>query len=320
MRRLRFSSGRADETKWSPLGPLLILAMLPCLSCTGTPHETIPADSVRDVAPGEGLLRPIGRIAHQRIDECSGIIWHDGAFFTHNDSGDEAVLYRSERFDFADAEVLPLHGAEAIDWEDITIFEDDLLIGDIGDNRRRRDHLMLYRARYTASRGSDAGCLELIAAYPFRYPDAPHDAEALATIDGALHLISKARDDSLTYIYRFDELTPAARLTPVGMNVPRLVGLLDIGEGEQITAADYDTLSNTLVLLTYTHLLRYPAESITAKPAERTLIAARQCEALCFRGEQLIFTNEQRDVFVIERFIRRHYQRLLPPPDQNASD
>jgi hypothetical protein len=113
-------------------------------------------------------------------------------------------------------------------------------------------------------------------------------------------------------VYAFDSLRRASELDPGGVNLPRLVASLDIGEGEQVTAADYDSESRTLVLLTYTHILCYPREQIGGKAAESTLIAARQCESLCFRGGQVVFTNEQRDVFTINEFIRRPFESLLP--------
>jgi hypothetical protein len=189
----------------------------------------------------------------------------------------------------------------------------DLLVGDIGDNRRERSHLVLYRARYGASPEGAGDSLSLQAAYPFRYPDQPHDAEALVVIDGRVHIISKARGESATHLYVFDSLRDSAALGAGEVNIPRLAASLEIGEGEQVTAADYHPGSRTLVLLTYTHLLCYPLGKIEGPPHSATLIGARQCEALCFRGDELIFTNEQRDVFLLGDFIRKRPPALLPP-------
>ena len=247
-------------------------------------------------------ISPTARIAHERIDECSGIVYLEGAFYVHNDSGDDPVIYRGTRLDFADAEVLTVDGAAARDWEDITVLEGDLLVGDIGDNRREREELTLYRVRYLPADKR----LQTVATYRVRYPDEPHDAEALACIEDVLHLITKARGDSVTNVYAFDDLGEGT------VNVPRLVGQLDIGVGEQITAGTYDPHSRTLVLLTYTHILCYPVDQIRGLPASRTLIGARQCEAVCFRGDDLIFTNEQRDVFVVDDYIARAPEKLLP--------
>ncbi len=246
-------------------------------------------------------LIPATRITHDRIGECSGIVWLDGAYVVHNDSGDDPVLYRSPTLDFTNAEVLSAPIEEAIDWEDITVFEGDLLVGDIGDNRRERDDITLYRLSYAS------GALELRATYPVRYPDERHDAEGLTVVDGKVCIISKAREEKVTNVYIFDELHDQAD------NVPRLASQLEIGEGEQITAADTDPETGTLVLLTYTHILRYAPDRIAGPPEASTLIGARQCEALCFHGHQLIITNEQRDVFVLDEFLRSRPDALLPP-------
>jgi hypothetical protein len=271
------------------------------------------ADSVVRDEGTEGEIHPAYRIEHPRLKECSGIVWHDGAFYAHNDSGDDPVLYRSRdgRFLDRETEVLPVPDAEAVDWEDIATFEGDLLIGDIGDNRRQRSHLTLYRVRYVD--GDDGSRrLELVATYPFRYPDRPHNAEALAVVDGKVQLITKALGEPVTNVYVFDRLCDARSLPPGEMNVPRFSARLEIGDGQQVTAADYDPETGTILLLTYTHLLHYPRHRLSGPPAASTLIAARQSEALCFRASQIVFTNEQRDVFVVDRFLSRGFKALLP--------
>ncbi len=293
------------------LAPLLVAALL-AMQCAKDP----PTDSA--TAP---VLEPAGHIGDDAIDESSGIICLDGAFFTHNDSGDDPVLYRSLKptFPAGATEHLPLEGAEAVDWEDITVLEGDLIVGDIGDNRRRRPHLTLYRARYEPGGPQDhppadpRGRLRLVATYPFRYPDARHDAEALFAIEDTLYIVSKAREEKVTNVYRFDRLLDVSELAPGEINRPTLIATLDIGEGEQVTAGTYHPATERVVLLTYTHLLQYPRAQLTGAPAKRTLIAARQCEAICFHEEVLILTNEQRDVFEIPGFISRDLAELMPP-------
>jgi hypothetical protein len=273
----------------------------------------VSMDSVSNEHAGEGIILPAFTIAHEELEECSGIVWHGGAFYAHNDSEGDPVLFRSRHLSFPedDTEVLRVPNAEAIDWEDITVLDGDLIVGDIGDNLRLRSHSTLYRVRYVAA--TDApGRLELIAVYPFQYPDGPHDAEALAVIDGKVHLVTKAREEAVTHVYIFDNLRDGASLPRGEMNVPQFAACLEIGEGGQVTAADYDPETETLVLMTYTHLLQYPKQRIEGRPARSTLIAARQNEAICFRGSQVVFTNEQRDVFMVDRFFSRRFHALLP--------
>jgi hypothetical protein len=251
-------------------------------------------------APAQAALQPITHIACEQIAECSGAVRVDGAWFVHNDSGDGPVLYRSLTLDFTQVEILPIEGAQAVDWEDIAVLDGDLLVGDTGDNFRQRDHVVLYRARYHAPAGGPIGRLELVATYPFRYPDGPHDAEALTVIDGAVYVITKDRGENETIVFRFDDLRDVAVLGSGEMNIPRRVATLEIGRRERVTAADYDAASGTVAVLTYHGVLCFPRGRLTGRPASRTPIAAGQCEAICFDDDRLVIINEGREVFVLD--------------------
>lgn len=278
------------------------------LACGAAGAETGAAPGSRRVAGREAdpILLPVPqvRITHPRIEECSGIVWLDGAWYAHNDSGDEPMLYRSPTLDFADAEALPVPGAGAVDWEDITLLEGDLLIGDIGDNRRRREHCTLYRARYAPDPAGGSGRLELIGAYPFRYPDGPHNAEALAVIDGRVHLVTKAGGGDPTAIYRFDELPAQGGLGGGRVLVPRRLGVLELGKGARATAADCDSANGLLVLLTTESIAYYSSAALAGVPRAQARVDAGKCEAICVRGADLILANEGREVFRIEDYLR----------------
>ena len=44
-------------------------------------------DSLTKLGPGRYRLDSFARIEHEKVDECSGIAFQGGAWFTHNDSG-----------------------------------------------------------------------------------------------------------------------------------------------------------------------------------------------------------------------------------------
>ncbi len=270
------------------------------LSLAPTPAAAAKEATDKPSGPAAEALQPVARIACARIGECSGIVWLDGAWFVHNDSGDAPVLYRSASLDFDHPEILPLVGAQAVDWEDITVLEGDLLIGDIGDNACARDHLVLYRARYHEPAEGLSGRLELIATYPFRYPDGPHNAEALAVIDSAVLVITKSRKKERTGIYRFDDLRDAALLQRGEWNIPHWLSVLDTGRGGRVTAADFHAASGTLALLTNKQILGYPRDRLTGTAAWSMAIEAGKCEALCFDGDRLVIANEGREVFTVD--------------------
>lgn len=278
---------------------------------SAAPDPKRPQDSLTDTAPGVATLEPVARISDKRIDECSGLAYAGGAFWANNDSGSDAVLYRSTKADFANAEAFEVPGADAIDWEDLAVLDGDILACDTGDNGRKRESVTVYRVRYLAATDDKPARVERLATYPIRYPDGAHDAEGCCVIDGKLHIVVKNRGEASTSVFRVDELKDAKDLAG-GFNKPVSVGKLELEVGDQVTAADYDAETGTIVLLTYYHLLQYKKERFSGKPLKSTLLAARQCEALCFHGKQLVFTNEQRDVFAIDDYLARDYASMLP--------
>jgi len=231
----------------------------------------------------QALRSPVATIADHRIDESSGLAWWHGAFWTLNDSGGAAELYRSETPDFSDVTAFPIPGATNVDWEDLAVHEGDLIVADIGDNDRLRDDLVLYRVRF------DGKALTLVAAYDVAYPDAAHDAEAVASIDGSLHVITKDRGEG-TLAYRFDGLHAGATNTPV------FVGELDLG-GDQATAAEFDEVRGELLVLSYFGVHHFAPLDLAAGPKRTTPLFALQVEGLTIAGDLLVITNEQEQVY-----------------------
>ncbi len=269
------------------------------------------------LAPGEPGFRDAA------LDEVSGMVASRrlaDTFWVHNDSGGSATLYAVH----ADGRLRgawPVVGAEANDWEDITT--DDaggLWIADTGNNNNRRRDLRLYRAVEPLPRpGAQPMQLEVDRVVPFRYaeqtgfpPDRPDfDAEAIfwaphpQTGAGTVYLLTKHRSGDLaTDLYRFDDLSGAAEVTPTRVGTGEVGGDPD-NYGGMVTAADASPDGQRLAVLTYHALLLY------ARPArddDRYLqrLHARipldqavfdQCEAVAWDGDDLIIANEQRRLF-----------------------
>lgn len=77
---------------------------------------------------------------------------------------------------------MDVHGADARDWEDLARGPGgELWIADIGDNRRRRDAVQVYRLEEPLlTAGGAPHALSVRATrHDLIYPDGPHDAEAL---------------------------------------------------------------------------------------------------------------------------------------------
>lgn len=141
------------------------------------------------------------RFADPRIDESSGVSASsrtDDFFFTHNDSGDSARFFAVDRTGTTLA-VFEVDDADADDWEDMARGRNEgrpvLFLGDIGDNFRRRQTVMVYEV--LEPRPSDGNAsLKVLDRHELRYEDGPHDAEALLIHprDSRIFVVTKERE------------------------------------------------------------------------------------------------------------------------------
>ncbi|MDQ3588012.1 MAG: hypothetical protein M3375_06665, partial [Actinomycetota bacterium] len=142
-----------------------------------------------------------GRVQTTDATELSGLVAsrrQTGVLWAHNDSGDSARLFALTTEGRLRGEVV-VAGAQNVDWEDIALGpgpsgQDALFVADIGDNENERPSVSVYRvAEPDLSRGaprSSAPAERLV----LRYPDRPHDAEALLVdpSTGELVMVTKS--------------------------------------------------------------------------------------------------------------------------------
>ena len=263
-------------------------------------------DSLHDLGGGRARLVPAARIGDARINECSGIAYAAGRWWTHNDSGDGPYLFSAPTPWFHDVTRHEVPDAVAVDWEEIAAFGDDLLVCDIGDNLRTREDVTLYRVRPSADG------VETVAVYPIAYPDGKHDAEAVFVWDGRVHIVIKNRGEETTGVYRFARLRDRAELAEGKRNVPERIGSVNVPKGEQVTAAD-SSADGLVVLLTYSQALFFTADNIDGDPIAAFNLNARQCEAIAWTASGIVFANEQRDVYMVDDPLGCDLKWWLPP-------
>ncbi len=127
------------------------------------------------------------------MTESSGLVAsrrNPGRYWTHNDSDDEPVLYCVGSTGEA-CGAWRVTGGEARDWEDIAAgpgpdpAKSYLYVGDIGDNLRDLGAVVVYRVpdpdvpSRAGGSGPGRSATEPAGRLRLRYPDGPHDAEAL---------------------------------------------------------------------------------------------------------------------------------------------
>jgi hypothetical protein len=248
-------------------------------------------------------------LAAPRLVESSGVATSAlvaGVLWSHNDSGDGPFLYATDSAGH-DLGRVRVTGARAVDWEElaagpcVVVPGRCLYVGDIGDNGRRRDHVVVYRlAEPRPPRGpaDTLGTTRLLDSLVLRYPDRPHDAEAMVvTAGGTLLLITKDLSGPAVLF----ETSAAAGAAPRRLAE---VGRLDIRtrflRGRLVTGAALSPDGSLLVVRTYVsvHFFRLRPGSLPVPlgaPAGITIpFVEPQGEGITFDGpDRLVLTSER---------------------------
>ncbi|MBN09253.1 MAG: hypothetical protein CMC79_02630 [Flavobacteriaceae bacterium] len=176
----------------------------------------------------------------KKIDETSALEFHKGIFITLNDSGGKPKLYSfTSEGDLIDSH--KINNAKNKDWEDLTADNDFIYISDTGNNSGNRKDLKIYKIDKE---------LKLKDSIAFRYANQKeykkkkknrYDAEALTVVDSVLLLFSKDRKKLTTQVYSIPKKGGTYIINPIA----------EFNVGSLITAADYDSFSQTLALTSY---------------------------------------------------------------------
>ena len=257
-------------------------------------------------------LQPIGKITKDEINESSGLVKsrnHENIFWTHNDSGNKARIFPIHRDgkafipDWVDSYTgLYVKNAVNIDWEDIAVDNyGNIIIGAFGNNYSLRKDLALYFIKEPLPGGviETRAYSTIFFKYPeqnkFPDPDLRFDAEALFTRNDEVYLLTKHRKDPYTCLYKFSEMKP---------NTINSIELLEKFKiNGMVTAADCSGDGKKLAVLTYTNVWFFEINdknSFFNGTVYYVPIKAKQCEAIAIDGDNLIITNEQRDVFQLK--------------------
>ena len=221
----------------------LLLAILLACGASKTP-STLPLENV------------VCMLDHKDVDEASGLVLgsQPGTFWTHNDSGGEPVIYGFDQDGKALATVR-VDGATARDWEEMAAFDMGgkrfLIVADMGDNLRQRDDLALYLFE-EPDLSTKPKKVTPKRTIRFRFPDEPHDAEALAVDPEGqtILLVTKDRDDG-TRVYSLP-LQPASAPVLTATEITRLeLGPPRDESRRRVTAMDISPDGRRVALLTY---------------------------------------------------------------------
>ena len=289
------------------LPSLLLIFTISIGFCTAV---AAPQDAL-DTPPWQ----PTGQYTHPDIRESSGIVasrQFEGVYWTLNDSGNPAALYAT-KLNGELIQEIAVHGSGNFDWEALGIDDkNQLWIGEIGNNSTLRFDLKVVVVAepdpFTETKA------EVLASYPYRYPNENVDAEGLFILEDIPYIVSKERERAV--LYRFPYLKPGKK------QVLERVG--DFAGANFVTGAGISEDGTRLAVCTYDALWVYHgtsgdfAQMIQSTPWY--LPHRFYGEAVCFDGYDLVLTNEARDIFYLPQFWYEKEWTLPPKGTGSAID
>ena len=257
--------------------------------------------------------QPTGKYTHPPIQESSGIVTSqqfEGVYWTLNDSGNPAALYAT-KLNGELIQEIAVSGSGNFDWEALGIdTQNQLWIGEIGNNSTLRQDLKVVVVAepdpFTETE------VEVIASYPYRYPNENVDAEGLFIAGGIPYIVSKERERAV--LYRFPTLQPDTK------QVLERVG--EFADAKFVTGAGLSEDGTRLAVCTYDALWVYQGtadnfpQMIQSTPWH--LSHSFYGEAVCFDGYDLVLTNEGRDLYSLPQFWYEKEWELPPKNTQSA--
>ena len=249
--------------------------------------------------------REVAKIANAEIAESSGLACgraNKDVFWTHNDSGDKARIFAFNGKG-EDLAAITVVGASARDWEDMASFTAGgrhiLLLGDIGDNNRKRKTCTLYAVvepRLNPKRRKVRASIRVAQTIHFRYEDGPHNCESVAVdpTDRTIYLVSKVGGRKCK-AYAIKWPARASRKSVVAKAVADLML-------PTITAMDISPDGLRAVMLTYGAAFEYVrgpketwAKGFSRAPRQLRMPRRAQGESICYGldGRTLYLTSEK---------------------------
>ena len=193
----------------------------------------------------------------KEVNETSGLFFHDGHLWTHNDSGGKPILYALDTTTFEVVQKITFSNAKNKDWEDVCTDGETVFVGDFGNNKGKRKNLRIFTFPLSTipKEGDTTLVVDSITfsfgdQTNFEYNKHEHDfdCEAMFATEDYLYLFSKGWATGTTRMYRLPK-------SP-GNYVAEVVNGFD-SQG-LITGADYDRENRILVIVGYVKTLWKP--------------------------------------------------------------
>lgn len=194
---------------------------------------------------------PFKYLLPDAVSETSGLIYHNNALWTINDSGNAPILYKLSSETGEVVQRIQIANATNKDWEDLAQDEAYIYIGDFGNNMGKRSKLkilILEKNKIPSLRDTSL----TVQTIEFSFPDFPEnpikkknnnfDCEAMICIDDSLYIFTKNRGDQQTKLYRL----------PKEAGIYQAQYIETFNSKGLITGADYNPQNKEVILVGYT--------------------------------------------------------------------
>lgn len=254
-----------------------VILFLSCITLACCQREVTaaaePEKPLFDSIPSVVTVTPI-------INEASGIAdsrRNPGFLWAQEDGGNPTQLYLLSHAGTVQKEIF-LDGVTNRDWEDMALVDNEIYIGEIGDNNAVYAEYAIHKFPEPVMGVDTVYNLETIR---FRYADGPRDAEAFLVdpSDKSIYLISKRDNPSRVY-----KLTPP--YSNASVNIAKQVGELQL---TGVVGAALSSDRKEIIIKTYFGLGHYKVaggeklESALGKtPFVLPYVVEPQGEAVCF--------------------------------------
>jgi hypothetical protein len=193
------------------------------------------------------------------LNESSGILYLNEKIITHNDSQGEAALFEVDSLTGQASRIVVVANAFNNDWEDLAYDDTYIYIGDFGNNSGDRTDLKIYRISqfdYWNTTNDTVIADTIRFSYSAQTDFTPHlnatnwDCEAMTIIGDSIYLFSKNWNNQKTYVYIFPK-----SIGNYSLNIRDSLPIQGL-----ITSADFNSISNRLMLVGYTPFAPFVVE------------------------------------------------------------
>ena len=257
----------------------------------------------------------------REVEETSGLFFHNGLLWTHNDSGGKPILYALDTTTFTVVQRVTLRNAKSKDWEDVCTDGINVYVGDFGNNKGRRKNLRIYTFPL-ASLPAKGDTALIVDSIRFRFADQikfdnenhnhDFDCEAIFPTEDFLYLFGKGWATGTTRLYRLPK-------TP-GNHVAEVVNSFD-SQG-LITGVDYDPKNRVLALVGYVKTVWKPfmylffdfeesGQELSYQRFEMPFLQGGQIEGICFFDEGRCFVSAETSQSMTARVFVADFRKCI---------